>query len=158
VATRHCPQCGTEAPASALRCKQCFHEYGGRSLSFGPVVVLGVIAVMTFVAAVAFFVAGMGPVDERVLVSAETKSIVIATKYSGGPETQRIPFSDVATLEHRQVTEGYEVVATTTKGESRVIHSGHEPLYMEAERYSAMIGKPYTRVGEIVAPEAPAPH
>ena len=153
MASRHCPQCGTEAPASAQRCKQCFHEYGGRSLSFGPVIVLGVVAVMTFVAAAAFLVAGMGPVDERVLVSSETKSIVIATKFSGGPETQRIPFGNVAKLEHSQVTEGYEIVAVTSSGERHVIHSAHEPLYMEAERYSSMIGKPYERIGEVAAPE-----
>lgn len=156
MASRHCPQCGTEAPASAQRCKQCFHEYTGRSLSFGPVVVLGVVAMMTFVAAVAFFVAGMGPVDERVLVSAETKSIVIATKFSGGPETQRIPFGNVAKLEHVPVSEGYEVVAVTSSGERRTIHSGREPLYMEAERYSAMIGKPYERIGEVAAPSEEA--
>lgn len=155
MANRTCPQCGTEGPASAHRCKQCFHEHSSRSASWGPVVILGVVAVMTFVAAVAFLFASMGPTDERVLVSAETKSIVIATKYGEDLRTTRIPFSDVVRLEHTPITEGYEVIALTTAGERRAIHAGKEPLYGEAERYGQLMNKPVERMGEIEVPEAP---
>jgi hypothetical protein len=152
VATRICPSCGAEAPLSAHRCKQCFHDFATRRMSWGPVLILGVLAVMSFVAALAFVVASMGPVDERVLVSAETKSIVIATKYPSGIDSRRIPFSDVVKLEHTPVAEGFQIVALTSDGDRTVIQSGKEQLYGEAERYSTMMGKTYERIGEVEVP------
>lgn len=152
MATRNCPSCGAEAPLSAHRCKQCFNDFSTRRMSWGPVLILGVLAVMSFVAAIAFLIAAMGPVDQRVLVSAETKSIVIATKYDAGIETRRIPFTDVVKLQHVPVNDGFNVVAITTDGEHTVIQTGHEPLYDKADQYATMMGKTYERVGEVEAP------
>lgn len=148
MATRNCPSCGAEAPLSANRCKQCFHDFATRRMSWGPVLILGVLAFMSFVAAFAFVIASMGALDERVLVSAETKSIVIATKYPSGIVPRRIPFTDVMKLEHTPATEGFQIVALTTDGSRTVIQSGKEALHAEAERYAGMMGKPYERVGE----------
>lgn len=155
MATRNCPSCGAEAPLSAHRCKQCFNDFSTRRASWGPVLILGVLAFMSFVAAIAFIVASLGPLDQRVLVSAETKSIVIATKYDSGVETRRIPFTDVVKLQHVPVTEGFNVVAITTDGEHTVIQTDREPLYDKADQYAKMMGKTYERVGEIEIPESP---
>lgn len=154
--SKTCPSCQAEAPLSATRCKSCFHDFSARRWSFGPAAVFGAMAFMMFLAALLFTVIGTFPVDERVLVSAETNSIVIITKYRSGDTTDRIPFSDVIKLEHGLNNNNYEITAVTLSGERRVIATGSDSLMPKADGFALMMGgKPVERLDEvIVAPEA----
>ena len=154
-----CPSCGAEVPSSAARCKDCFHDFTAQQgRNWGPIMLLGTIAGMTLIAAVAFFIVALGPTDQLILVDEETKSVVITTQYRQGPSTERIPFSDIVKLEH--VSEGgtYSIVAITTDADRKVIMQGtKEPLYLEAERYAKVMEKPLERVGETEVLKANAP-
>ena len=146
---KYCPTCGCEAPVSAERCKQCFHDYSAtKKRGWGPIILLGVVVGMTFVAAVVFWVVSRQPTDQLILVDQETKSIVITTQYQSGPSTERIPFADVVRIEHVAEGGAFRVVALTADADRKTLMtSDDEPLYAEAERYARVMEKPYERVG-----------
>ena len=148
--TKTCPSCSGQAPLSAARCKECFHEFPAqRKRNYGPLMLLGVLGVLTLGASLVFFLLALQPTDQRILVDEETKSVVITTQYRSGPSAERIPFGDIVKIEHVANGGKYEVVAITTDAERRTLmSSAKEPLYSQAEQYASVMGKPFERVGD----------
>jgi hypothetical protein len=148
---KNCPSCGAEVPASATRCKDCFHDFtASKKTSYaGPLLVLASIAGMTFVATIVFAIVAMMPTDQRILVDEGTQSVVITTKYRTSVETERIAFSDIIKVEHVASGGEYQIVVVTDDAERKTIMSSRkEPLYSEAEKYAKVMNKPLERVGE----------
>ena len=83
MSTKDCPSCGAEVPASATRCKECFHDFtedGRRGFSFlGPLIALGALAGMALIGALVLLVIFMQPVEHHTLVDESTRSIVWTT-------------------------------------------------------------------------------
>lgn len=150
---KSCPQCGTEAPMTATRCKSCFYDYsahrgGGRS--WGPIVLLATVALMPVIAASVFVWISFRPLETRNIVDPESMSIKFVTTYRGGPTTETVPFADVREIEHRHVSRGsFELSVITNSGDKKLLAtSPSEPLTHEADQYGALMKKPVVQVDE----------
>lgn len=149
--TKECPACGAEVPSSATRCKECFHDFTeqrGNPLAkfFGPLLVLGALAVLAVVGAlIALFVFNQ-PLEERILVDEETRSIIWTTKYWTGLQTDRVMFEQVAKVEHIGHGDTFQIIAVTADGERKIVMEAKQPLDSEARHYAQIMEKPYEDV------------
>jgi hypothetical protein len=142
---KDCPACGASVPKSANRCKDCFHDFDedvGKRKD-GPIFLLGAFAIMAIIGAgVLWYVAG-NPVEERILVDEQTRSIIWTRVYNGNRlETERLMWTDVAKLEYVVLSAGYEINAVAMAGERHIIQESPTSLKSEADRYSQMMEKP----------------
>lgn len=142
---KECPSCGTMVPASADRCKECFHDFNeapARSAG-GPIFLLGSVAAMAVVAAgVLWYVTG-NPIEEKILVDEETHSVIWTRRYRSGVETERLKWTDVAKLEYVVLASGsFEIAAVGLTGERYIIQESPNPLKTEADHYAQMMEKP----------------
>lgn len=149
---KSCPQCGTEAPMTATRCKSCFHDFSAsaKSRSWGPIVLLATIALMPVIAASVFLWISYRPLETRNIVDPESMSIKFVTTYRGGPTTEFVPFADVREIEHRHLSRGsFELAVITNSGDRKVLAtSPTDPLTSQAEQYSQLMKKPFVQVDE----------
>jgi hypothetical protein len=152
VKTKDCPSCGEEVPKVAYRCKHCFHDFDApaKSTSWaGPIALLVSFAAMAVVGAVTLFVIVSRPIEERILVDQDTKSVIWTTQYRTGITTDRLMWSDIISLEYALRNNGtYAVRAITTDGDRRVIHEGTSPLTSQANQYAELMGKDLAVVDE----------
>lgn len=150
MSTKHCPSCGAEVPVSATRCKECFHDFTTeqqKGFSFvGPLIVLASVAAMAIMGSLVLLFVFMQPIEERILVDEDTRSIIWTTKYRTGIETDRVMFDQVAKIEHEGTGGTFQVVAITTDGERKVVQEDSRPLDGEARHYAQMMEKPYEDV------------
>jgi len=154
VKTKECPSCGTEVPRSAFRCKHCFHDFDedtGRSSMVwaGPIALLVSFAAMAVVGAVTLAVIVSRPLEERILVDQDTRSVVWTTQYRTGITTDRLMWSDIIRLEYVTRRNGtFAVRAITADGDQRVIHEGPSPLTSEANQYAELMDKELAVIDE----------
>lgn len=143
-----CPSCGTEVPAAAPRCKECFHDFTEtKRRNTGPLVFLGLLAAMAVIGAVTLGVIVSWPTDQKILVEQESSSIVFIRKYRTGETTERIPFSEIAALEHVVEQNGeYSSVAIRTDGSRIVLAKSKKSLKGDTERNARVMDKPWTEV------------
>jgi ribosomal protein L40E len=149
VATKTCPECGAEAPTSAARCKECFHDFtDARPPKAGPIVLLAALAAMSLLGAVTFWLVTMRPLEERILVDERTEAVIFTTHYRTGPKTDRLEWGQIGSLEHVTTAAGeYQIVAVTLSGDRRVIQESEEsPLRGMAEKYASLMEKPLSVV------------
>jgi hypothetical protein len=151
AATKTCPSCGAEAPSSAVRCKECFHDFAatksGPNHKAGILLILGTITFMTLSGAGVFYWQSQLPLEHKILVDESTRSVIFTTQYRSGPVTERLKWDDVARLEHVLLRGGAaEVVAVRLDGERRTIQEGTSSLAQVADHYSRLMEKPLTTV------------
>ena len=149
MATKTCPECGAEVPVSALRCKECFHDFQQEpSRSTGPLLILASFAAMSVVGALVFWGISMRPIEHRVLVDEATQAVIFTTQYRTGPVTDRLDWSEIVMLQHVVTGTGaQEIIAITIDGDRKVIqHSENKPLRPEADRYARVMNKPVTYI------------
>lgn len=147
MATKTCPDCGTEVPASAARCKECFHDFNEqRTPRAGPIVLLAALAAMSILGALTFWIISMRPLEQRILVDESTQAVIFTTHYRSGPVTDRLDWADIASLEHVTTGAGhFKIVAVTLDGQEVVIQqSAERSLTSDAEHYAKVMGKPLT--------------
>lgn len=144
MATKTCPECGADVPASAARCKECFHDFQEPAPSrLGPLVLLAAFAAMSLVGALVFWVISMRPLEHRVLVDEGTQAVIFTTQYRSGPVTERLDWSDIVALEYTVVAGEQQIIAITIDGDRRIIQRAEgKPLRPEAERFSRVMDKP----------------
>ena len=153
--TKECPSCGAEVPKSAFRCKHCFHDLdedqnGGSSMVWaGPIALLVSFAAMAVVGAITLAVIVSRPLEERILVDQDTRSVIWTTQYRTGITTDRLMWSDITRLEYVTRSNGtFCVRAVTTDGSQRVIHEGLGPLTSEANQYAQLMDKDLAVIDE----------
>ncbi len=151
MSMKDCPQCGAEVPSSASRCKECFHDFNEikpkRGLLAGPLILLASFAAMAVVGAVTLFVIVSRPVEERILVDEDTRSVVWTRKYRTGIETDRLMWDQILKLEYVvKASGGFEVVALDVDGDRHLIQEDLRPLKSEATHYSKLMEKPLEEV------------
>lgn len=150
MSTKDCPSCGADVPSSATRCKECFHDFSEqpRGMSWtGPLMLLGSVAAMAVVGTITLGVIVSQPVEERILVDEDTRSVVWTRKFRTGLETDRLMFEDVIKLEYVIKSNGtFEVRAVTVDGDRKIIHEDRRPLKSEATRYAQLMDKPLEEV------------
>lgn len=143
---KECPACGTMVPASAARCKECFHDFNEAPparTNGGPILLLVVGAAMAVIAAGVLWYVTSKPLEERILVDEETHSVIWTRKYRSGIETERIAWSDVAKLEYAILASGrFEIAAIGLDGHRYIIQEGGSSLKSEANHYSQLMEKP----------------
>ena len=146
MSTKTCPSCGADVPQAATRCKECFHDFsaeGQKSFNWiGPLFVLGIVAVMTLLLGGVLAFVFVQPLEEHVLVDDETDSIIWTTKYRTGVTTDRLPFDQVASIEHAGHGATFTVTAVTTTGDRKVVTESTQPLDAEARGWAKLMGKP----------------
>lgn len=150
--TKVCPACETDVPAAAARCKECFHDFSVKQRSSwkGPLILLGAVAFMTMVGAATFLFVVTRPLERHAQVDGPSRSIVYITQYRSGPQTKRLNFDDIASLEYRINANGtHEVNALSLTGERWAIHEATPAsLESEAEDYERMMGKPLITIDD----------
>lgn len=151
MSTKECPSCGAEVPASATRCKECFHDFSetpNRSMMLlGPLIALATLAGMAvFGAGCLISIFYYQPVEQHTLVDESTRSIVWTTKYRTGVTTDRLMFDQVVKLEHIGEGKTFQVVAITTNGDRKVVIESEAPLTSEGRSYARMMDKPFEDV------------
>ena len=153
AAWKTCPQCGTEAPSSAFRCKQCMYEYGAKKgRSWGPILLLATFAVMTLVASGVFFVQSRRALEYSSVVDPETQSIRFVTTYGSGPVTENVRFDRIGRIVHEHMKNGsFEMYVVTTDGEKKLLLSGLEPMTGQVTKYGEMMKKPVEMIDETKA-------
>ena len=150
-----CPSCGTDAPAVAHTCKECFHDFdadrSAQPKGSSPLVLLVAIAGIALVVAGAVYTASQRPVDARVLVDDTSQSVKWVTLYEGGRrEVDNLLFSDIAKLQHVTTSNGnQQVVAVTLDGDRKIIDANpNASLRNTAETYAELMDKPLEFVDE----------
>ena len=85
------------------------------------------------------------PTSQDILVHAPSKSVVFTNQYSvGNPETERIPFGDIASLEHVIESNGtYSVIAVLNDGSRLSLAKAKRSQKGTAEKYARMMQKPF---------------
>ncbi len=152
MSTKICPSCGSEAPESATRCKQCFHDFSEppaqRAKRAGPLAVLASVAAMAVVGALILMFVVSRPVEERVLVDQDTRSVVWTRKFRNTVETDRLMFDEIAKLEYVRTSDGgFEIAAVATDGSRHIIQQDAEQdLRGEATQYARLMKKPLAEV------------
>ena len=149
--TKECPSCGSSAPKSALRCKECFHDFSqdAKRSSGGPIFLLAALAAMAVVGAGVLWFVTSSPVEERILVDEGTQSVVWTRRFNEGVQTERLRFEDISELQYViSAGGGYEVVAVASNGQRYVIHEGPQPLKSEADQYAEMMDRPLSVVDQ----------
>lgn len=152
--TKSCPACGAEVPASASRCKTCFHDFTVTvplMKRLGPVILLAFCAGMALVAVVGLAVVLQYPLEQRILVDEATRQIVTITKFRTGPKTERVKWDDVEKIAYIERIGEFEVAAVTKDGELHTIERGAQPLEGAANRYAELMGKPLEERNEVRA-------
>jgi hypothetical protein len=147
MSAKECPSCGAQVPATAARCKECFHEFSEGTTSarswFGPLIVLGSVAMIAVSATLVLMYVFAQPVEVRTIVDEETRSVVWTTKYRNSVQTDRVMFDEVAKVEHTGESGMFQVIAVTTSGERKVISESKSNLDSEGRRFAQMMDKPY---------------
>ncbi len=101
MAQKDCPSCGASVPVEAFRCKHCFHDFTEKpKKNTGPVVLLGFIAAMAVIGAGTFWWVFNNQSQERIVVDAETRSIVITKTSGAGVDSTRVSFDAIEKVEH----------------------------------------------------------
>lgn len=153
MANKTCPACGADVPQVAQRCKHCFHDFDeAPKKKSGMVVLLGFVAVMAILGAGVLSWILYFSVAEKIIVDAETQSIVITRTSATDTESERIPFASIEKIEHVMGGERamFEVVAVTTDGRRYIIkQSSDAPLIGHAEHIAAVVKKPMVQVKNI---------
>ncbi len=146
ASTKECPECAAEVPLSATRCKECFHDFQNKSRSglAGPLILLGTVAGMTVIGAVVLYFALQLPIEKRVVVDEESRSITYITQYRDSTVADRLAWTDISRLEYNTSSRGtHEIVAISTRGDRWVIESSDaKPIRSQAEHYAALMDKP----------------
>ena len=118
MATKTCPSCGEEVPVVAARCKSCFYDFNEEpeTRKSGTMGLLVLFAAMALVGMGVFYYLHTQVAAERVVVEAETQTIIITRKSAAKTEATRIDFADVKRLEYvlGGETATYEIVAVTS--------------------------------------------
>lgn len=151
MSSKDCPSCGAVVPASAHRCKECFHDFSEEELPAtsrsGPLLVLATLAAMATAGAGTLWYIVSQPIEEKISVQEETQSVVKVRKFRNRVESEQIRFADIVKLEYVLSTGGsHEVVAVTVQGDREVIHSGKSSLRSEASRYAQLMDKPLEEI------------
>jgi hypothetical protein len=143
-----CPSCGTDVPSAAARCKECFHDFTAvKKRSAAPVLFLGLLATMAIIGALTLGIIVSWPTDQKILVEEESHSIVFIRKYRTGERTERIPFSEIAALEHVIEQNGeYKSVALRMDGSRIMLSKSKKSLKGDTERNARVMDKPWTEV------------
>jgi hypothetical protein len=147
-----CPSCGSEVPEAATRCKQCFHDFSEvparRARKTGPLAVLASVAAMAIVGSLVLFFVVNRPIEERVLVDEDTRSVVWTRKFRNTIETDRLMFDEITKLEYVRTSDGgFEVAAIDTEGTRHVIQeSPEQDLRSEATAYARLMDKPLDEI------------
>ena len=154
MATKTCPSCDAEVPAAASRCKYCFHDFteAPPKKKNGLLGLFGLLAAMTLFGACTLAYIFYFNAAERIVVDGETQSIVITRTTATATETERVPFEQVAKVEHVMGGEKamFEVVAVTNDGKRYIIkRSEEQPMQGHAEHVASVIGKPMEEVRNI---------
>jgi len=143
VAMKDCPSCGADVPTSAKRCKECFHDFDEpvkKASWAGPIALLMALAGMVVVALITLGWIVMQPQDQHILVDQDSESIVWTRTYVTGTTTDRVPFTDVRSLEYIMHTSGgYEITAVTADGSRKIIQESVSPLRGEANKYAQLM-------------------
>ena len=153
MSKKTCPSCGAMVPTEATRCKHCFHEFGSdapKKKTGGLLLLLGTIAAMACVGAVAmYYVVNHQAVKRNVVIDQETASVIWTRTSSQGTETDRLPFAEIKEIElvvgGKRAT--WEVFAVTIGGDKKLLHSSSEgTLEGYAEHISHVMEKPVVEV------------
>jgi hypothetical protein len=146
VQKKDCPSCGLEVPEVAYRCKECFHDFQStKTTNNGPIVILGLLAVMGILGAITLGLIVSFPTNENILVHQDSQSIIFTRQYSVGPiQTERLPFKNVSAVEHVIESNGtYSVVAILTNGSRLNLNNAKRSQKGPAQNYARMMGKPW---------------
>jgi len=150
AATKFCPSCDAEIPASATRCKDCFHDFTEDTVptrNNSPLILLGILALMAVIGASTLGIISTWPTDQQILVEEESQSIVFVSKYQWGESTERTPFSQIAALEHVIEPNGeYKTVAITLDGSRIILNRSKKSLKGPTESYARIMEKPFNEV------------
>lgn len=154
MATKTCPSCGDEVPVVAARCKSCFYDFNEEpeARKSGTMGLLVLFAAMALVGMGVFYYLHTQVAAERVVVEAETQTIIITRKSAAKTEATRIDFADVKRLEYvlGGETATYEIVAVTSDDNRYILKASNDsPLDGPAEQYARTVKKPLEQVQNV---------
>lgn len=154
MATKTCPSCGEEVPVVAARCKSCFYDFNEEpeTRKSGTMGLLVLFAAMALVGMGVFYYLHTQVAAERVVVEAETQTIIITRKSAAKTEATRIDFADVKRLEYvlGGETATYEIVAVTSDDNRYILKASNDtPLDGPAEQYARTVKKPLEQVKNV---------
>jgi ribosomal protein L40E len=154
VDTKTCPSCNADVPVEAARCKHCFHDFAEvQPKKSNPMVaLLAFILLLCVVGGGTFYFIGQRSASERTVVDPETQSIVFTKKFADHMETDRVPFSDIAKIEHifGGPHANFEVVAIGTDGTRYTIKESNDTtLAGYAEQMASIMKKPMEDIRKV---------
>lgn len=162
---KSCPSCGALVPEAAVRCKECFADLTAkRSSNTGTMVaMLGMFALMAIIGAGVLWYGASLPLEEKVLVDEDTRSVIWTTKYRSGIQTKRLSWDQIKQIESVTTMSGsFEVVAVDLSDNRHVVMASESPLEGEAAAYGSLMEKPVldvdkTGASRLVPGATPAP-
>ena len=152
--TKECPSCYADIPVVASRCKHCFHDFNEEppKKTNNLVGFLGLLLLLVAIGSATFYYVSQDLEQERILVDAESQSIVVTRTSGKGTTTERVNFADIEKVEYIMggETRTFEIVAVTSHGDRYIIQaSGDKPLKGHAEHIAAVIDKPLVEIRNI---------
>ena len=142
-----CPNCGSNIPYYAFRCKHCFHDLQTSTKNrktpvalFAGLFVLGLVAMQ-----MTQYIAESRESTNYVF-DQESSAMLIMQKTKKGLNADRLPFTKINSIEH--VTGGeqamYEIWVSTGNGDRFLVNKSQSPLTQQGQSTARLIGKKLT--------------
>lgn len=150
MSEKSCPSCGTDVPSAAKRCRECFHDFTSapkKGVGNGPLIFLGFLAVMAVIGAATLGTITQLRLDQNIQVNQDSQYIITTTQYVSGITTDRVPFADVAAVQHVVVGNGtFELRVIKNDQSSMLISKTKKSAKGQAEQYAKIMDKPFTEI------------
>lgn len=149
---KDCPSCAATVPAVARLCKHCFHDFQAVPEKKSSNNFIGLLVLLVLLGAMGAGTFGYiysTNAAEKIVVDAETQSLVITRTTASGTTTNRVNFADVTKVEYVKEPGEFKIVAVTTKDERFLIQLSGKPIDGHAEHVAAVIDKPMVEVNNL---------
>ena len=148
---KDCSSCGATVPAVARLCKHCFHDFQAvpEKKSNNLIGFLVLLIVLGGMGAATFGYIYNNNAAEKLVVDAETQSLIITRTTASGTTTNRVNFSDIGQVEYVMSPGEFLIVAVTNDGGRYTIQQSDKPIDGHAEHVAHVIDRPMVEVNNL---------
>jgi len=150
---KDCPSCAATVPAVARLCKHCFHDFEAevpkKSNSNTLIGFLAMLVLLGGIGTAMFSYLYENQAAEKMVVDAETQSLVLTRTSARGTTTTRVNFADITKVEYVKSPGEFSVVAVDKNDDRYTVQISGKPIDGHAEHIANIIDTPMVEVNNL---------
>ena len=150
---KDCPSCGAMVPTVARLCKHCFHDLQAeppkKTTSNTIIGFLALLIILGGMGTATFSYIYNTNAAEKIVVDAETQSLVLTRTTASGTTTTRVNFADITKVEYVKSPGEFSVVAVTKTDDRYTIQISGKPIDGQAAHVADVIDTPMVEVNNL---------